>query len=142
MEYMCVHVKGPRAGRALLGSSLSRWWRGHVPSCLPPPTPPPPLPPHSSLFSRAERAGTGQGVQSKSLPSPCHLAPGRCKVPARRAWGPGPRQVHKLTLPSPPRRWEQARSPHPPWRGGGPRVAAPPTAPPSSRSGPPRAVIG
>lgn len=92
---MCVHVKGPGARRALLGSSLSRWWRGRI--LFPPPAPPPP---NSSLLSRAQRTGAGQGVRSKSLPSPCHLAAERCKVLRRRAW-PGPAAGSQTDTSSP-----------------------------------------
>lgn len=111
------------AGRTRLGSWLSRPRRDH----------PHMRPASHSLISKAERPGTGQGLRSESLPSSCHLAtwlPGAARSPPAGP-GAGPRQVHKLTLPPPPCRWERARSPRPLVGRGGPRVAAPPVEPPS-----------
>ena len=141
MEYMCVHVKGPGAGRALLGSSLSRWWRGHVPSCLPPPPPPPPPPPFLSFLQgrpRRHRAGCAVQISAFSLPPGSRALQGPCPP----GLGPGPAAGSQTDTSSPAAPLGAGPVAAPPWRGGGPRVAAPPTAPPSSRSGPPRAVIG
>lgn len=119
----CVCMSGTGgAGRALLGSWLSRPQRDH-PHRRPGS--------HSSLISKAERTGTGQGMRSESLPSSCHLAPGRCEVPARRARGRTAAGSQTDTS-SPAVPLGAGPVAAPPLVGrGGPRVAAPPVEPPS-----------
>lgn len=96
----------------------------------------------SCLFSWAEAQAPGRDCSQKSCPFPWHLA-------LRALGGPyllwlerdRPRQVHKLTFPPPLSFWGQAGSLRPRGRAG-PPGSGPPTPPPSSWSGPPRAVIG
>lgn len=123
--------QGPLAGGARRGSWLSRQERGHRVR----------LPcPHSSLFSSSERTGTEQSIRSESLPSPPPDSPAR-RGPRPPGSGPGPRQVHKLTLPPLPRRQEPAGSPRPRptgWARGPPGGAPPPCV----SSPPERAPVG
>lgn len=134
IKYMCVPVQWPWGGQGTVGVLAPQTTLG--------PCSPPPHTPILPFSGRQSTAGLGQGMRSESQLSPCHLAPGRCEVPARRAWAPGPRQVHKLTLPPPAAPLGAGPVAAPPLAGRGPPGGGPLPAPPSSRSGPPRAVIG
>lgn len=114
IEYMCVPVRGPGAGRALLRSRLPRrhWPRS-----------PPPHTPILPFSGRQSSAGIGRGNCTESQSSPCHLAPGRCEVPARRAWARGP--AGSQTDTSSPAAPLGAGPVAAPPLAGGPRVAAP-----------------
>lgn len=115
-EYMCVPVRGPGAGRALLRSRLPRRHCGHVPLH--------PTPPFCPLLDGRAVQALGEVIAPNPSLLPATWLPVAAKSPPAGP-GPGAPQVHKLTLPPPLHRWEPARSPRPHWPGGGPRVAAP-----------------
>lgn len=133
IKRMCVPVRGPGAGRALLGSWLPRRRCGHVPF----------HPTHPFCPFLDGRAAQALGRVSNPNPSllPATWLPGAAKSPPA---GPGRRAAagSQTDTSSPTAPLGAGPVAAPPLAGRGPPGGGPLPAPPSSRSGPPRAVIG